>query len=372
MTNKRNIPRDATKINIRHHILKGNDNKPQVTSSPSSNSYEPEDIWDAYGMLDITEEGTDQVIAIITAIADPSVISSSYSIFNSTYAFGTTNKLQIVNYNTSTTYDPTWTFEACLDSQWAHAIAPDAVILVVIANSTSNSDIYYAISQAINLSNNFNSNKPSVIAMSWGADEFSGETSLDSTFQSSISYIAAAGDASGLILYPSASPDIISVGGTSLVANSNGTFTETAWSSAGGGMSQYESLPSYQQSHGLSGKRNTCDVSFLADPDYGVAVYCSGMTSEYPQGWYTVGGTSVGVQCWAGIFAFVNQARLAAGKDILNSNGGTGDVHNMMYLSYSSDFNDITSPDPPAKVGYDNVTGLGSPTYDLYIALMNA
>src|SRR5271167_4515278 len=57
------------------------------------------------------------------------------------------------------------------------------------------------------------------VSMSWGFSEASGETALDGLFtQNGVVYFAATGDAPGA-LYPSASPNVVAVGGTSLVRN---------------------------------------------------------------------------------------------------------------------------------------------------------
>src|SRR5947208_3588533 len=110
--------------------------------------------------------------------------------------------------------------------------------------------------------------------MSWGGGEFSAETAYDSYFTTpGITYTAAAGDSSGAI-WPSTSPTVISVGGTTLAGlNSAGNYstaTETGWSSSGGGTSAFESLPSYQSGVTGTSTRANPDVAFDADANTGV------------------------------------------------------------------------------------------------------
>jgi hypothetical protein len=192
------------------------------------------------------------------------------------------------------------------------------------------------------------------VSNSWGASEFSGENSYDSNFvQAGVSFFASAGDSGLPAEWPSASPDVISVGGTTLHF-SGSTFTgETGWSSGGGGCSAYETATTAQSGFsgysqvGCGGMRATPDVSLDADPNSGVSVYDS--TSYYGQsGWWTVGGTSASSPMWA-----------AASAD-------AGAVVNPTYVYGSSiTYRDITSGNngAPCLVGYDLCSGRGSWLY---------
>jgi hypothetical protein len=198
-----------------------------------------------------------------------------------------------------------------------------------------------------------------VVSMSWGFNEFPGETQYDSYFTTpGITYIAASGDDPG-VDYPAASPDVLSVGGTTLTLNSSGGYSsETAWSDSGGGYSQYESEPAYQESVQTSGYRSTPDVAFDGDPNTGVSVYFtptagSGFWNSDPQGsWQTFGGTSVGAPCWAGIIAIVDQGRMAAG--LSNLTGATQTLPSLYSLaansSTSGDVHSV-SPSPTGTPG---------------------
>ena len=183
----------------------------------------------------------------------------------------------------------------------------------------------------------------------------------------------SAGDSGHGAQDPAASPDVISVGGTTLNGCSgtscSGFTSETTWSGSGGGASAVEHIPSYQSGYtgpvsgaatiaALTGNmRGIPDVSFEANPSTGVSIFDS--TSDQGQsGWFTVGGTSVGAPNWAGILA----AGAAAGKTALQ---GDSAIYNS---GFSTNLRDITSgtngscgTDCTAGTGYDLVTGLGSP-----------
>jgi kumamolisin len=247
-----------------------------------------------------------------------------------------------------------WDVEESLDVQYSHAMAPAATLYLVEAQSDSDADLYCAVVVANGLVAAAGGGE---VSMSWGGGEYSGETSADVIFKKpDVVYFAAAGDGPG-VEYPSTSPHVVAVGGTSLSTNSStGDFiSENTWQSGGGGVSKYEAKPTYQD--GVTGitststKRHVPDVSFDANPDTGVWVLD---TLTPPGGWYLVGGTSVGTPTNAGI---VNAAGgFAASSEV-----------ELTTMYASSGFTDIKSGDCGpymsyfAKAGWDFCTGLGSP-----------
>lgn len=248
-----------------------------------------------------------------------------------------------------------WALESSLDVEWAHAIAPDAKILLVLAKSNSGTDLLAAVDYARSRSDVV------AISMSWGSGEFSGEAAYDARFTSAYGavFFAASGDNGTGIIWPSVSPNVVAVGGTRLAFNPDGSLAEeTAWSGSGGGLSAYVPQPSYQTAYGVpnaNGKRSVPDVSYNADPVSGFSVYDT-TTYSGQKGWFRVGGTSAGAPQWAAIQAL--------GLTVSNPN---------LYLdgassSASSFFRDIVSGTNgtcgtlcTAVPGYDQVTGLGSP-----------
>ena len=214
--------------------------------------------------------------------------------------------------------------------------------------------------------------------MSWGASEFAGETRYDTLFATpaghiNVTYVAASGDSGAMsgVTYPSASPNVLAVGGTTLTLSSGGSYvSESGWSGSTGGFSSYEAEPSYQvatlESVGLSdGRRTTPDVSLDADPSTGYSVYDS-VPYDGQSGWFDVGGTSGATPAWAGLVAITDQGLATVGQGTLSTN----ELLTELYSLPSSDFNDITSGSNgySATAGYDLVTGLGSPRANLLVA----
>lgn len=260
-----------------------------------------------------------------------------------------------------------WAQEAALDIEWSHAMAPKAQIVLVEATSNSFTNLYAAVDKAtcivtkgtISSSCTGTGTKAGEVSMSWGGSESSGESASDSHFNhSGVIYFASSGDTGGQVIYPSASPNVVSAGGTS-VNRSGGSFTsESAWSSGGGGPSAYEAKPTYQSvvtTVNLNGKRGTPDFSFDSDPNTGVSVYdstsCQGLS-----GWLVFGGTSVASPSLSGI---VNLAHY--------THATTTEEHTLIYGTYNSsnyttDFFDIKSGANGfnALTGWDFATGIGS------------
>ena len=318
--------------------------------------YTPAQIAGAYGLGAITfktstgttvkGDGTGETIALIEMYHDPN-LSSDLHTFDQQYGLSDPT-LNVINQAGNQT-DNGWALEESLDVEWAHAMAPGANIVVVeaAAGRTLNQQL-----QDLMTAVNTASTTPgvAVVSMSWGFYEFSGETAYDSNFTTAgITYIAASGDNPG-VDYPAASPDVLAVGGTTLNLNGAGGYaSETAWSASGGGYSQFESQPAYQQTVQTTGQRSTPDVAFVGDPNTGVQVYETppsgqqnfwGQTTA-PQGsWQVVGGTSLGAPSWAGIVAIVDQGRSLAGHASLT---GATQTLPALYSLASADFHAITA-----------------------------
>jgi len=316
--------------------------RPFATASPYG--YSPSQIRTAYGL---PSSGGSGVIAIIDAYADPTVVND-LNTFDTVYGLPAANII-VHPMSSSIATDSDWALETSLDVEWAHALAPSATILLVEASSDGLIDLLDAV--------NYATSQPSVVAvsMSWGGSEFNSESFYDSYFtsQQGTVFFASAGDNGAGTMWPCASPNVVGVGGTTLNFANGVVSSETAWSGSGGGVSAYEAEPSYQLAYGVTGTngyRACPDVSFDGNPNTGVAIYDSTPYSG-SSGWWMVGGTSVGAPCWAAIQSL--------GLSISNSNL----YQDAKSSSYSSYLRDITSGSNgnSAGVGYDLVTGLGSP-----------
>lgn len=312
----------------------------------------PDQVRAAYGLPSDGGHGT---IAIVDAYDDPNA-SKDINTFSSQYGLPQCNSSNPCfskhKMNSFVSKNSGWALEESLDIEWAHAIAPKAKILLVEAGSASYSSLLSAVKYA--------AGKSDVVAvsMSWGGDEWSGETSYDSYFTANhpVSFFASSGDNGTGAGWPAVSPNVVAVGGTTLNMHDNSVTSESAWSGSGGGTSAYENQPSYQQNFGISsnGKRAIPDVSYDADPATGFPVYDSTSYSGH-SGWWQVGGTSAGAPQWAAIHDL--------GNGVTNAK-----LYSDAQSSYASYLRDITTGTNgscgfvcQAGTGYDFVTGLGSP-----------
>ncbi|MGP0066177.1 MAG: peptidase S8 and S53 subtilisin kexin sedolisin [Isosphaeraceae bacterium] len=345
--------------------------------------YTPAQITGAYGLNAITftspsgstiqGDGSGQTIALIEEYHDPH-IQSDLKTFDSQYHLPAAS-LTVVNQAGNQTNN-SWALEEAMDVEYAHAIAPGARILVVeAAPSSSQTKELQNQLKAVNTARH--TQGVTVISMSWGYNERSNEASYDTYFttpseHTGITFIASSGDI-GSSEYPASSPNVLSVGGTSLFLTSSGSYqSETAWFFSGGSYSPYEPEPSYQRSVQSTGQRATPDVAFDADPNTGVEVYETSPHSGKGS-WQVYAGTSLGAPAWAGIIAIVDQGRALAGKGSLD---GPTQTLPALYALPASDFHDVN---PVTPVGgpsswlwylfgsdYDGATaniatGLGSP-----------
>ncbi|HVC98037.1 MAG TPA: S53 family peptidase, partial [Pirellulales bacterium] len=357
---------------------------PQNQSTPVGLTT-PSQIQQAYGFNLINFSngaagtGNGQTIAIVDAFdnprflnsTDPNFANSDLHLFDQ--AFGLADPVFTIVGQTGglrpTAIDPTggWEMETALDVEWAHALAPQAKILLVEANTSDFSDLSTAVNTAKGTSG------VSVVSMSWGSQESATEASNDSVFSATgVTFVAASGD-SGTALYPAVSPNVVAVGGTNLfLAPIPGTSTsavvqETGWHGSGGGQSIFETQPTYQRGvGGRAGTQRTApDVAF--DAGQGVAVYDSYNGGSLP--WYSLGGTSLSAPSWGAIIAISNQGRALAGVGALNSSP-TIQTLPLIYSLPANDFNDITTGNNGslAGPGYDLVTGLGSPKAAFIVA----
>lgn len=314
----------------------------------------PGDITSAYGLSGITfatssgatvnADGSGETIALIEMYHDPNLASDLHT-FDQKYNLPDPT-LNVVDQSGGQT-DTGWGQEESLDVEWAHAIAPGASILVIeaapgYAGTQALQNLMSAVTTASTAGTASTLNIPpvAVVSMSWGFNEFPGEIQYDASFTTpGITYIAASGDTPGAE-YPAASPDVIAVGGTSLILSGSGGYgSETAWYDSGGGYSQYEAEPAYQKSVQTTGQRSAPDVAFVGDPSTGAMVYFTPAgapwQSSAPQGsWYTVGGTSLGAPSWAGIVAIVDQGRVQTGQ--LNLTGATQTLPSLYSLASSA------------------------------------
>jgi kumamolisin len=341
--------------------------------------YHPADIRAAYGMTK-ANLGQD-AIAIVDAYSSGYAFQD-FNIFARQFGLKTetsSNPNDLNNSVLSIVYadgtqpqiDSGWAGEMALDIEWAHAIAPNAKIYLVQATDSS----FAALSRAVV----FASKLPGVrqVSMSYSSiGEFTGEQSDDSTYTyPGVVYFGSTGDYPGNKGYPFMSPNVVAVGGTSIQIYNGVVAGVSAWISAGAGPSTIVPRPTYQDSlSSVIGKfRGTPDISAVADPNTGVAVYDS-----YSGGWIVVGGTSVACPVTAAITNARKQYPSASTPITVKHPSSTFDELNRQYgfpslTPYIRDviLGSIPVYDPTtgkatgvvykAVPGYDFATGLGEP-----------
>jgi hypothetical protein len=407
----RTLPSASALGVMAHPLLTFATSKPEAALVPADVAtlaapYFPADIQAAYGFNQIqllnprtgkfvAGTGAGQTVAITDAFNDPN-IASDLALFDQFFGLPTAHFFQVdQNGNLITASNPgpangpfsTWGIETALDVEWAHALAPQANIVLFEANSDSFNDLLTADTSAglRSVYSNLGISVAGVISNSWGAPEFPGENSFDSAFTTSdnhATYVFASGDDAGTN-YPSASPNVLSAGGTSLTIKINTTTGvesyggEKAWSAtpdrsqptgfdgAGSGTSPYEPEPFYQLGVQQTFARTTPDLSFNADPHTGVIVLDNYLPNPRfaparPGESYAfiAGGTSVSAPSLSALLAVANQSRALYGL------GTLGNAQEALYNLPKSDFHDVTSGanlNASAGPGFDRATGLGSP-----------
>jgi subtilase family serine protease len=324
---------------------KGN---PDVTPAP--NGYGPSDIRAAYALPSATA-GAGKVFAIVdaydapTAEADLGTYRSTYGLSACTTANGCFRKVNQTGGTTPPRANGGWAQEISLDLDMASATCPNCKILLVEANSNAFTDLAAAEDTAALLG-------ASVISNSYGGSEFAQETT--STYNSHFNHpgipiTVSSGDNGYGVEFPAASQYVTAVGGTTLT-KSGSAYSERAWSGAGSGCSAYVAKPSWQTDSGCA-RRTVADVSAVADPNTGVAVYDS-YRYRGAAGWMVFGGTSASAPIIAGTFA------LGGGTSPSKPYANTGSLHD---VTSGSNGSCSVAYLCTAGTGFDGPTGLGTP-----------
>ena len=311
----------------------------------------PADLRDAYA---IPSSSSTRMVAIVDAYDNPNaeddlnVYRAQFGLPPCTTANGCFRK---VDQSGGTSYprgDVGWGQEIDLDLQMVSAVCPSCRILLVEAKSASFTNLGTAINTAVKLG-------AGVVSNSWGGGELSSEGTLEAQYLNhpGVSITASSGDSGYGVEFPAASQYVTAVGGTHLARSSAARgWTETAWSGAGSGCSAYIAKPAWQKDTGCA-NRSVADVSAVADPNTGVAVYDSYGHGPRNKGWLVFGGTSVAAPIIGGFYGLADDGADAS-----------------LAYSHASSLFDVTSGSNgscggsylcTAGVGYDGPTGLGTP-----------
>ena len=380
--------------------------------------YTPQQMRAAYGLTslyDSGKRGQGQTVVIIDSYGSPT-LQQDVATFDQQFNLPAVNlqvlsPLGTVPFNSNNSEMTGWQGETSLDVEIVHAIAPEAHI-IVLTSPVDETEGVAGLPQFLQLEQYaVDHHLGSIISQSWAASEVSlnnaaGQAEIaqwatfyqQATTQKGITFFGSSGDSGATdyvsfdsstnqlgplsstrtTSFPDDSPWVTAVGGTTL-STSGSTYNEVVWNhggASGGGVSQFNAEPSFQQSlpqsdqQILHGMRGVPDVAAAADPYTGLAIYYGGQ-------WTLAGGTSAAAPLWAGVMAVADQV---AGRPL-------GYINPSLYKiaassQYSSAFHDVTTgnnsyadkgvsvPGYQATSGWDPVTGLGSPNAANLIPLL--
>ncbi len=305
-------------------------------------------------------------------------------------------------------FDPTnleqlgWAGETSFDVEWAHALAPEANI-VVLTSPVDETQGVQGLPEFLKLEQYALENHlGKIITQSWGTAEntlFTAagyavlkdfEKFYERAAAEHVTILAAAGDtgtenvdvngnpyAYATVDFPASSPYVTAVGGTTLLLDNEGKYeSETVWNNqygaSGGGVSRYFAEPHFQEAlpqstqAKLARRRGIPDVSLVADYNTPLWVYMGFFPDSSGNNGFNLssGGTSQGSPQWAGLVADINQL---AGEPLgflnpkLYAIGAAHEQHEF--------FHDITVGDNAfgglagysAMRGWDLASGWGTP-----------
>ncbi|WP_369390746.1 peptidase S8 [Streptomyces sp. CG1] len=325
-----------------------------LTAAAAPSGYGPASLQSAYN-LPSASGGSGQTVAIVDAYDDPNaesdlaVYRAQYGLPACTTAGGCFKKTDQSGGTKYPRGNSGWAEEISLDLDMVSAACPNCKILLVEASSASMTNLGTAVNTAVRLGARFVSN-------SYGGSESSSDATYDSSYfnHPGVAITVSSGDGGYGVQYPAASKYVTAVGGTSLkTASTTRGWTDTVWSGAGSGCSAYDAKPSWQQDSGCA-NRTVADVSAVADPNTGVAVY-----DTYGQGtgWMVFGGTSASSPLIAAVYALAGAP-------------SSGSYPASFPYAHTSALNDVTSGSNGScggsylctgTTGYDGPSGLGTP-----------
>ena len=348
----------------------------KATPNGTPSGYGPTDIQGAYNLANaistmhgaISNGATAPTVAIVDAYNDPNaendlgVYRSQFGLPACTTANGCFRKVNQSGGTKMPRNNGGWAQEISLDLDMVSATCPDCKILLVEASSSSFKNLGTAVQYAA-------SQKPAAISNSYGGGDASDATYGKYYNFPGIAVTASTGD-NGYQggSYPASSSYVVAVGGTSLTkASSTRGWAETVWSGAGSGCSTYNAALAAASTFDTGcTKRAMADVSAVADPGTGVAVYDS-FAYQGVSGWLVFGGTSVSSPIIASVYALSGNTGNATTPTYANALPYKNDTTT---ATTAGNMNDVTSGSNgtcsptqlcTARTGWDGPTGLGTP-----------
>ena len=347
------------RTNTRHYL--------GVAAHQAPSGYGPASLQSAYGLTAAASGGTGETVAVVDAYDDPNA-AADLAVYRAQYGLpackARTGAGCVTKVNEQGASSPLpapmtdWAAEESLDLDMVTATCPNCHILLVEATTAAITDLGTADDTAISSGAVF-------VSDSWNAGEFPSESFYGNLYfnRPGVAIAVAAGDSGYGTTWPSSSQYVISVGGTTLTADSGVTrgWTETVWKGTGSGCAEADPKPSWQKVDDSSAtgclNRTQNDVAAVADPATGVAVY----DSYNSPGWSVAGGTSVATPIIASVYA------LAGAPE-----PGTYPASYLYQKGHAAELNDVISGSNGtcetsrqylcnAKTGYDGPTGRGTP-----------
>jgi hypothetical protein len=318
--------------------------------------YGPADLRSAYALPATTSTKTVAVVLAFdypTAEADLAVYRRTFGLPPCTAANGCFRK---VNQHGAATPlpepDAGWALEAALDMQMVSASCPTCKIILVEADDNFIESLAVGVDSAVALG-------ASVVSNSYSADESGEDLPIAASYNHpGVPILASSGDLGfgfTAAQSPAVLPGVIGIGGTTLTRDSSARgWTEQVWAGAGSGCSAWWDKPGWQHDPNCA-MRTVADISAVADPETGVAVYDTfGLGPD--TGWLILGGTSVSSPFLAGVIASTGHPERVTAQTL--------------YGKKPSAYNDVVGGSNgfcggdylcTGLPGYDAPSGLGTP-----------
>jgi len=362
----------------------GDLNVPAAAVTGGNGAYDPCYLQSAYNAAALAQGngGKGQIVAIVDYTVDPKIVSD-LNAYRAQFGISACTSGVVSKSNTSCVIEqvaqsgaPTsgssgWDVEISLDVQAVSAICPNCQILLMEASQANSASLGSAVNTAVSMG-------AIAVSNSYGGPESSTDPTDAATYYThpGVAVTASSGDTAGQLLFPATAPDVIAVGGTSLLQQTNtgsrsSSASEKVWNNtsggAGAGCSARETPAQWQSSFMAAAltasnttskcaNRVTADISALADPSTGFWVY-----DTYSQGgWLIVGGTSLASPIIAALYGLENNASGSTVHPAANLYANSTSFYHVTSGNVGTCANYLCDATKSIS-GYNGPTGLGTP-----------
>jgi subtilase family serine protease len=309
----------------------------------------PAHIRSAYALSATAGKG--KTVAIVAAYNAPTA-ESDLALYRKTFglpvcstANGCFRKVNQTGGTVMPKTDAGWATEISLDLDMVSATCPACKILLVQATTSAFSNLAIAVNYAA-------TQKVAAISNSYGGGDSKATAAYD---HPGIAITASSGDNGYGVEAPASYPTVIAVGGTTLTKSTYPRgWTEKVWKGSGSGCSKLNAKPSWQTSTTSCTGKAVTDVSAVADPNTGVAVYDS-TTFNGAKGWQVFGGTSAAAPIIASVYAMAGRGTAYPASYTWAHSAGLNDV------TTGTNGTSTTASWSKARAGWDGPSGLGTP-----------